>query len=414
MPLNVLEQVAGVSGKNDKLKILKENSGNKELAELLDATFNHNRRFFMNKFNIKAAGSNTTLPVATHDIFMKLLVLLETRQITGNAAKDMVERFLATCQTEQEQRWYARVLRKDLKAGFSVKTAVKAGFTDIPVFEVMLAKDGKLCKKLDDIVDRGVYISPKYDGYRCLALLNNGTVTLFSRNGTEYNNFPTISQALIDSFPIGQHVFDGEIMSDDFQAMQKSAFANKRGTTVGDVRFHIFGYVPYDEWMTQKFVMNTSDRLGQLDKLEKSFTGDLLMVKQTFTRSLDEILKKEREYLAQGFEGAMALPNIPYYVGKKTNRLLKFKTMQSQDCTVTGFYEGEADTRLEGMMGGIVVTQENGLTCECGTGFSDADREYMWNNKSEFMGHTAEIKYQDYTNHNKMRFPVFMRWRNDK
>jgi DNA ligase-1 len=110
----------------------------------------------------------------------------------------------------------------------------------------------------------------------------------------------------------------------------------------------------------------------------------------------------------------MLLPDIPYYLGKKSNKLLKLKTMQSQDCRVVGFYEGEKGTRNEGTLGGLELIQENEKTCNCGTGFSDEDRSYIWNNRSEFVGRIAEIKYQELTEDGVMRFPVFMRWRNDK
>lgn len=412
MALKILRDIANVSGKNDKLKILKDNSGNQELAELLDAVFNYNRRFWVNKFTMPFAVNDEDTQYL-HENFMGLLQLLETRSITGNQAKDFVESFFKLC-NKLQQEWYAKILRKDLKAGFSVKTAIKAGFKSIPVFDVMLAKDGKLCKKLDEIIEAGVFVSPKLDGYRCLAIVADGSVTLYSRNGTIYNNFPSISKSLLNSFPTGKYVFDGEIMSDDFQAMQKTAFADKRGTTVGDVKYHVFGYIPYNEWIKQEFKKNTMSRLTELNLLSKKFNSDIIKVQQTFVNSKELVLKMERQYLTQGYEGAMALPNIPYYLGKKSNKLLKFKTMLSQDCTIIGMYEGKRGTRLENTMGGLIVMQENGNKCECGTGFSDEAREYMWNNQDEFKNRLVEIKYQELTNDGIMRFPVMMRFRDDK
>jgi DNA ligase-1 len=408
LELDVLDKITRTNSKVDKLKILSDNKGNNNLAELLDATFNHHRKFYVNKIELPPASNEPNHGM--HNIFMSLLKKLETREITGNYARGALSRFFACC-TEQEQEWYLKVLRKDLKAGFSIKTAIKAGFKNIPTFDVMLAKDGKKCTKLNEIIINGVFASPKLDGYRCLAVINEGHVTLYSRNGTEYNNFPTIQQSLKKCFPTGKYVLDGEIMSDDFQSMQKSAFADKRGTTVGDVKYHVFGYVPYNEWVSQKFNMNTMSRLTELDKLSKKFDNNIVKVQSTFVNSLDLVLKMERQYIQQGHEGVMVIPDIPYYLGRKSNKLLKFKTMLSQDCTVTGIYEGNEGTKFEGKMGGIMVTQENGESCECGTGFSDEDREYIWNNLGEFVGKIAEIKYQELTNDGIMRFPVFVRWR---
>ena len=38
--------------------------------------------------------------------------------------------------------------------------------------KVMLATDSKKCKKLKEIISRGVYVSPKLDGFRCLAVFD--------------------------------------------------------------------------------------------------------------------------------------------------------------------------------------------------------------------------------------------------
>jgi DNA ligase-1 len=411
--LDILQAISDESSKNGKAKLLKDNVQNKRLADLLDAALNYKRIFYINKLDLGQSLINegTAFP-DLHDEFINILNKLETRTITGNDAKIELVMFLMKC-SKKQMDWYLRVLRKDLKAGFSADTAADAGF-DIPLFDVMLAKDGKSCKNLKEIISKGVYASPKFDGYRCLAVINKGNVTLYSRAGTEFVNFPSIVESLEKSFPESSMVLDGEIMSDDFQAMQKSAFANKRGTTVGDVKYFVFGYIPYDEWVSKNFKMKTSDRLDALLDLNSSFEDTVVVVKQKLINNIDEAYKIEAECLEQGFEGAMLLPDIPYYLGKKSNKLLKLKTMQSQDCRVVGFYEGEAGTRNQGVLGGLELIQENGIECRCGTGFNDEDRDYMWNNQSEFLGKVAEIKYQELTNDGVMRFPVFIRWRNDK
>ena len=78
---------------------------------------------------------------------------------------------------------------------------------------------------------------------------------------------------------------------------------------------------------------------------------------------MTRVLELEKEYLAQGHEGVMVLPDIPYYLGRKSGGLLKFKTMLSRDCEVIGMYEGK--DKYSKMMGGLIVKQENNLICEC-------------------------------------------------
>ncbi len=411
--LDVLDQLEAVSGQNDKIAILKANLQNKELEELLDAAMNFDRKFYVKKFEDQAALPDSAI---THNQFMKMLNALENREVTGNRAIAMVQDVLVNC-SPQQAKWYARVLRKDLRCNFGISLANKAGFT-LHEFEVMLAKDGKECKKLNEIVSKGVYASPKFNGYRALAICSYGVVNLHSRNGLVYENFPSVVATLEKLCQNSSFILDGECMSDDFNKMQQTAMSSKSGKSVGDIKYHVFGWVPVDEWRTKEFSMPTKQRLESLavwfDHNEEVLrnSGNVVMVDHHLVYSVADALEFEKECIAKRYEGAMLLPNIPYYLGKKSNKLLKLKTFQSMDCKVLSIYEGEG--KNVGKMGGITVLQENGVECNCGSGWNDEDREHMWANKNEFIGRTIELQYQELTPDKVMQFPTVIRWRNDK
>jgi len=415
--LDILDQVANTSGKNDKRDLLIKYSNHQRLGELLDAAMNFKRKFFIKEVpSYELSDSQEKLVASTHDNFIRLLSQLETGSYRGDTGKRMTTNFLSTL-TKQERHWYTRVLKKDLKAGFSLDTAVKCGF-DIPIFQVMLAKDGKKMKDKPNFFSKGFWVSPKIDGYRCLAIIDNGECQLLSRNGTEYENFPSIKKSLEEAFPDDSVVLDGEIMSDDFNSMQQSAFASKRGTTVGDVKYFIFDYIPFHEWKSQVFQAKKSSRYKSLNEIfEQNIAPigvtNLEVVNHTLIKTYDEIIDMEADYILMGYEGAMACPDIPYTLKRSTKSLLKFKTMLSQDCEIIGFYEGEGDSKHEGRLGGVLVTQENGLTCECGSGFSDAERDEVWSNQKDYLGRIIECKYFELTDKGKMRFPVKKRWRDN-
>ncbi len=410
MELNILETIESTSKTSLKSATLQNNNTNSRLADLIDAALNYKRKFFIKKVDMPNPIANEE---DLHCEFIQLLNVLESASHRGDAAKQMVESFFAKC-TNSQQKWYYRVLTKDLKAGFSAETAKKCGF-DVPLFDVQLAKDGKLNKKLETLMKSGGYASKKFDGYRCLADIDGDTCTLYSRSGTVYVNFPDIEQALIETFRgKGRTILDGEIMSDNFQAMQRSAFASSRGTTVGDVKYHIFDTVPVTEWETQVFSTKKSQRYKTLkDMFDTGVISkpNLVLVEHTYVNSVDDILKLEKQWLSEGYEGAMWVPDIPYYLGKKSNKMLKFKTFQSEDVTIIGFNKGEAGTKYENTLGSFICRQENGKTCDCGSGLSDEDRDYIWNHQSEFLGRIFEAKYQEKSQHDCMRFPIFKRWR---
>ncbi len=419
--LNILESISRVSGKNDKRKILKDNNKNKRLFELLDATLNYKRKFYIKKWEEpgSAGGAVVRITKDLHDDFMQLLADLESQVYRGDIAKGMVESFLASC-NQQQRQWYSRVLRRDLKAGFGIDSAVDCGFK-IPIFDVQLAKDGHDCKKLSQMLLDGLLASRKFDGYRCLAVVEDGEATLYTRNGEVFQNFPDVEKSLVEMANGDNMVFDGEIMSDDFNSTQRSAFASKRKTVVGDMVYHIFDMIPYDEWVSEKFVTRAFKRYQDLN----AFVGAALnaaphiknikTVERFTVKTLQEILDLEIQFIAEGFEGVMTNTDIPYYKGKSSNKMLKFKTFKSMDCEVIGFYPGKPDTKYKDSLGGLIVRQENGVECEVGSGFSDEERDEIWNDQKSVLGRIAEIEYQELTSGDqRMRFPIKKRWRPDK
>lgn len=410
--LNVLDQIEQTSGSKAKQDILMEHKDDRRLFELFNSAFNFFKKYHIKK--IEVSEFNPHQYEDLHNDFMKILNALEFRQVTGNDAKMLVENFLKAC-NPQQQKWYTRVIQKDLKIGVSITTANKCGY-NIPKFDVMLAKDAKKMKKAKQVVEKGVFVSPKLDGYRCLMIWDGEVVSLYSRNGSVYNNFTQLQEELQDKLtkrhavPV---VLDGEIMSNDFQSMQKSAFASVRGTTVGDMVYHVFGCVTYDEWINDKFEMNTASRLDYLNEYVDTHLSDvqnLQIVEQTYTKSWEEILQLEANYLRLGLEGAMALPNCPYYKGRKTNKLMKFKTFHTMDCVVEDFDEGTG--KYENSLGSMRVKQEDGSTeCGVGSGLTDEERSYIWANKESTIGRICEVRYQELTDDGVMRFPTFVRWR---
>ena len=95
------------------------------------------------------------------------------------------------------------------------------------------------------------------------------SVKLFSRNGREFLNFQSVKEAL-ESALVGYSkpiVLDGEIISEDFQSVQRNAFADTRKTEIGTLSFHIFGAIDYDEFISGEFKQTAEIRLEQLRKV---------------------------------------------------------------------------------------------------------------------------------------------------
>lgn len=404
--LDILEKLEQLSGKV-QLLLLNEHSNNDRLKDLFDATFNYKRRFFMKQVpHVEKRIPFFSPNLDNHQAFMELLLTLETRAITGDAARRTVYEFLQKC-TVQQEKWYRRVIAQNLKIGMGLSQVIKAGF-DIPEFDVMLAKDAKKLPKVDEIIAKGVYVSYKLNGYRCIAKCNNGMVELLTREGHEYTTFPGVKAAL-KKLSIGKSfVLDGEIMSESFNAMQKIAF-NESQTPCSDTTYNVFDYIETREWDSNQFKQTKSVRLKKLSELLPRNLENVILVPHKLINNKEEILELEKNFILNGYEGAMAIPDIPYYRGRKSNALMKFKTFVSQDCKVVGFLEGK--DKYTHMLGSFIVRQENQVECKVGTGINDFERESLWLNRDDLMGRIIEVKYQELSPIGKMLFPVFIRWR---
>ena len=80
------------------------------------------------------------------------------------------------------------------------------------------------------------------------------------------------------------------------------------------------------------------------------------------------------------------------------------------DCKVLEQEKGEG--KYKHVMGAVKVRQENGKTCNVGSGFSDEERSTFW--KKSIKNKIIEVSYQSLTDDGLMRFPRFMRMRPDK
>jgi DNA ligase-1 len=126
-------------------------------------------------------------------------------------------------------------------------------------------------------------------------------------------------------------------------------------------------------------------------------------------------IEKLKQYSQeQSWEGLMLNLDTPY-VCKRTDTILKVKVMQTADLRIIGFEEGTG--KNVGKLGAAIVNYK-GFNVGVGSGFSDYDRNYIWNHKEEYLNKIAEIQYFEESKNQdggiSLRFPVYKKLRLDK
>ena len=130
--------------------------------------------------------------------------------------------------------------------------------------------------------------------------------------------------------------------------------------------------------------------------------------------NINEILPILDKYRNEGAEGLMVNLDKPYEF-KRTKNLLKMKVMQTCDIRCIGIEEGQG--KYKGTLGAIICDYK-GFELRVGSGFSDEQRKFFYENPNDIVGRIIECQFFEET-HDKdgnlsLRFPIFKTIRNDK
>ena len=348
--------------------------------------------------------------------------LLIERESTGHAARDLIINLMNLSKEDQWNNWYRRILIKDLRCGVSEKTvnnvAKKMNLKfRVPVFSCMLAHDGaKHPKKIKG----DCLVEYKYDGVRVVAIVKKNKATLYSRNGKIFNNFAHIENAL--SKPeYNNIVFDGEVMSDDFQALMKQVY-RKSGANTEDAYLALFDMLPLKEFNEGRSKLNSLERKQELNKLSKTFGSEIKLVDYEIInfdneQGQEKFSEMNKEALEKGFEGLMIKPNNNYYECKRSHAWLKIKPFIEVTLKVIDIQEGTG--KHEGKLGAFSVEGEDDgkfFSLSVGSGLTDEQRDNYWAAKDKLIGRLIEVRADAITKsiegeHFSLRFPRFKSFR---
>ena len=350
--------------------------------------------------------------------FEELASQLQLRTLTGHAARDAIIQDMEMATNEQWNDWYRRILIKDLRCGTGAKLINKVVPDTIPLFGCMLAHDGaKHPKKITG----ECFIEYKYDGVRVIAIVQNGSATLHSRNGKLLENFPHIEEALSKPEFEGL-VFDGEVMSEDFQTLMRQVH-RKEGAQTEDSYLAVFDMLTIDEFNAGGTEHGAMFRRQRILDISGNFNYRIQLVDATVV-DLDtdegQVQFKDMNKLAldEGYEGLMIKPVNDPYKCKRSHAWLKIKPFIEVTLEVVGVEEGTG--KNAGMLGALIVEgNDDGkdFHLNVGSGLTDDMRKDVWAVKDAVIGQLVEIRAdaatqsQDADDVWSLRFPRFKTFR---
>jgi len=364
------------------------------------------------------------------DSFSLIITGFVNRSLTGNLARDTVAKMMKSATKAQWNGWYRRILIKDLRCGVSEKTVNKvvekkyASYA-IPVFGCQLAHDSA---NHESKVAGKKLIEVKLDGVRVITIVRtDGRVDMFSRNGKELANFPTITEqisAVVKKDPPPYDlVLDGEVMSSSFQDLMKQVH-RKSDVQSNDAILNLFDVIPlenFEQGVWDKTQSDRSDMIYYWHKAHKDMLPNVAVVGHELV-DLDsddgQVRYKEinAQAVAGGYEGIMIKDPEAGYECKRSVAWLKLKPFIEVSLEVIDVEEGTG--RNVGRLGAIVcqgVDDGKTIRVNVGSGFSDSDRDSYWVSRDSLLGQIVEVRADAVTQNQdgtySLRFPRFLRFR---
>lgn len=271
-----------------------------------------------------------------------------------------------------------------------------------------------------------VLASPKIDGVR--ALVDRGiekTCAVYSRSMKLIPN-RYIQSVLSDRI---FHGLDGELVVGSPTA-KNCMQASMSGVMTHDGTPN-FQFFVFDRWSVEAPYF---ERLASCS--DANFHPNVVVLPHSRIESYEELLDFESRYTSMGYEGVMVRGfNNRYKQGRSTLKeggLLKVKRFLDSEAEVLDVEplmrnnnpakvnelgltsrSTAADGKIaDDLMGSLTVRDiHTGVVFEIGTGFSEADRVFIWNKRKIIKGQLVKYKHFPTGVKDRPRFPVFLGFR---
>jgi len=263
-----------------------------------------------------------------------------------------------------------------------------------------------LAHKFSDHGDKLVYpcfVQPKLDGHRCIGIPDG---TLWSRTRKPITGVSHIDREVRKCQ--SDFSLDGELYNhayrDKFEQLTHFIRQLKAEKGSDVVQYHV-----YDVVMPGK---TFRERLQWLrEEAEAHFDNSLVLVETREVANEDELMLAFEDFLAQGYEGAIARNANGLYENKRSYNLLKIKQFQDAEFECVAVEEGNG--KMAGHAVFICVTEDGTEFKAKMKGSHDELTKFIKDPKL-VVGKQVTVKYQGITNKNKVpRFPVALRIRED-
>lgn len=433
-----IQSISHATGK-DKLVLLKRYENVPGLKKVLYFIYNPYCRTGISSAKLsKALQSVGRVDPDNAPSWRNAISYFEAHQTGSDADLAYAGAFINACRTSYGQdaaRLACAIVTQDLKIGVTATSLNKVYGKDfIPKTGCML---GTLYGDVNPATIKWpCIVTEKLDGVRRVLVKENDVCRIYSRSGHEDTGLVEIMEDA-KHLP-NNYVYDGELLAagtfkDSIaQRQATNSIANSKGNRTG-LTFNVFDMIPVDEFyagvshddaMHRKILLAATfadENLQMLDDLwfsriqAFSIHRPLKAIRPVpilgLASNIDAVTPIAEEIWRHGGEGVMLNVASGKYEIKRSKQLLKIKHTEEVVLPVVDILEGSG--KYEDSMGALVV-QYKGSLVGVGSGFTDDQRQAIWNEPGKYIGRKVEIEtFGESTNaqgYVSLNCPIFKRF----
>ena len=437
---SIINELANTPSRNDKLALIKAYSNEAEFKAIMQFIYNPYLKTGISKAKLRKA-YEMQLP-NNMPVFTTMQMIEYFKDHTTGSSTDLmyVSAYINQFEEGTIDRWLAEaIVTQDLKIGVS-STSLNAvyGRDFIPKTGCMLGT------RFDDVrnVAWPCIVTEKLDGIRRILIKENGVVRCFSRSGHEDTGMVEIVEEA--KFLPDNYVYDGELIAagafkNNIATRQAtSSIANSAGRKKNLI-FYMFDMIPVEQFyfgissenaaqrklrlaatmddQNSTYMLDEDNWAGRVVNLRCSENVEIDMphIKAIpilgIASSFNDVQPIVESIWAQHGEGVMLNVATGRYEIKRSKQLLKVKYIGEEVLPVVDFIEGNG--KYADMLGAIVVMY-SGSRVGVGSGFTDYQRQEIWENQDYYRGQYAEIdtfgESQNQLGEISLNCPIFKRW----
>lgn len=417
--IKIFKQLQDTRSLNDKKLIIYKNKNDELFKKCLVFLLDSNITTGISTKKWDKIKVNSTQK-STIDDFDNLLDYI-VKNNSGRDSDIIISKSWCKNQPEEVQEFAKQIITKKFRLGCDKKVVNSVIPRLIPSWDVQQAfpmSDANMPKK-----NEWFALSQKLNG-------NNAGYykgKLISRQGKAFSGLDHIIEDIKKIPDYDSYFFNGELirknidnLSDNDNFQLGTGIINSDGSDKSCIQFEIYEMIPVEEFekgeskykykdRKQKYLIPLADAISEkeLDSLKVV----PFVYEGTDISVIEPLLNEANE---KGWEGLMLNKNT-VWKNKRNNGILKVKSFKHADILCTDIVEG--DGKYKGTLG-LIKCDYKGYELGVGSGFTDSQRNFFWNNPNEIVGKIVQIKYKGETQNKNggisVQFPIFEIVRTDK